>query len=277
MSEYSMGLNSFNLDYLPGFNTGAYSLGGGFFGTGGVTMPDFYSTGGLFPLNTNNFLMPEFSTFGSFDPFGLSSPGFNSMQLFFEAQQWQNMVTQMWTNLMDIAQNYKLPEFNFNFNFNSGKTGGSRGYGNYNQKATDLYKGTAEDLNKHLKGVMAGKGKKLLELQNKYGISAAFMAAVINNESAHGTSDYAVDYNNVAGIMSPASNYKNPKVFNSVDECLEEFAKNIRNNYVNKGRVTISQIYEKYCPIGADNDPDGMNFGWGKTVSDLMDKYNNLA
>ncbi len=281
MSEYINGFNNLSLNYLPAFNTGsAYSFdNSGLFNFSGMTMPDFssYSSGcGLFPMNMTNFLMPEFSSFGGLDSFGISSAGFNFMQEFFQAQQQQNMMSQMWNNFMNLVKDYKMPQIDFtNFLKPSGSV--NSGYGNYNQKATDLYKGTAEDLNKNLKGVMKGKGEKLLELQNKYGISAALLAAIVNNESAHGTSDAAVNLNNVAGIMSAKSNYMQLAKFDSVDDCLEALAKNLKNNYVDEGLVTISQIYEKYCPIGASNDPKGMNGGWGKTVASLMDDYNNLA
>ncbi len=264
MSGYNIGFNNLNFNYLPSSGTG-YSF---------ASMPDFFSTGGLFPLNTSNFTMPEFSCFGGFDPFGFSSTGFNFMQEFFAAQQQQNMFAQMWGNFMELVKNYKMPQFNFNF---ANPAGGKADYGNYTQKATDLYKGSAEDLNKHLKGVLAGKGQKLIELQNKYGISAALLAAIANSESSHGTSPAARNKNNVAGIMSASSNYRAQATFDSVDDCLEALAKNLKNNYVDEGLVTISQIHEKYSPIGAENDPTGLNSNWGKVVASLTDKYNNLA
>ncbi len=282
MSEYSIGLNNLNLDYLSGFNSGgAYSFdtGGGFFDTGFSTLPSFMPTLDLFPASFTNYTMPEFCTFspyGSYDPFGISTPSFNYMQEFFEAQQQQNMISKMWSGFMELVKNYKMPQFNFNFTSTS--TGANpSGYGNYNQKATDLYQGTAQDLNKHLKGVLAGKGAKLIELQNKYGISAALLAAIVNTESGHGSSNAARTKNNVAGIMSASSNFMKLATFDSVDDCLEALAKNLKKNYVDKGLVTISQIHSKYCPIGAGNDPNGMNGGWGQTVASLTDKYNNLA
>ena len=282
MSEYSMGLNSLNMNYLSALNSGgteSFNPNWGSFDTGFIGMPNLYSTSGLFQTGTTGFIMPEFSTFspfGCFDPFGISTPGFNYMQEFFEAQQQQNMISKMWSGFMELVKNYKMPQFNFNFSSTS--TGATpSGYGNYNQKATDLYKGTADDLNKHLKGVLAGKGAKLIELQNKYGISAALLAAIVNTESKHGRSDAALNLNNVAGIMSASSNFTKLAKFDSVDDCLEALAKNLKNNYVDEGLVTISQIHEKYCPIGAGNDPKGMNGNWGQTVSSLTDKYNNLA
>lgn len=283
MSEYKIGLNSLKLNYLPDYNSGglySFDTGTNLFSSASASsygFPNFFnSANALFPMDITSFSMPQLGSVGGFDPFGFSTPGFNYMQEFFEAQQQQNMISQMWGSFMELVKNYKMPQFDFNFNFNQAGSGGG-GYGNYNQKATDLYQGTAADLNKHLKGVLAGKGAKLLELQNKYGISAAFLAAVVNNESGHGTSNAARTKNNVAGIMSKSSGFTKLATFNSVDECLEALAKNIKKNYVDKGLVTVSQIHAKYCPIGASNDPTGMNGGWGKNVASMMDKYNSLA
>ena len=293
MSRNKINFTTMNMNYLPAltpsttfdnsFDLGnPFALGNNnFLGGGFSPSPMLYSTGGLFPMNSSNFIMPEFSTFGNFDPFGLSSMNFNLMEAM-HAKQQQTMINQMWGNFMELVKNYKMPQFDFNFNFGTnGSSGGSvipaAKYGNYNQKATDLYKGTAEDLNKHLKGVLAGKGQKLLELQEKYGVSAAMMAAIANSESTYGTSPAARNKNNVAGIMSASSNYSELATFSSVDACLESLAKNLRNNYINQGRVTVSQIHEKYCPIGASNDPTNLNVNWGRSVATLTDKYNNLA
>lgn len=149
--------------------------------------------------------------------------------------------------------------------------------GEHNHKITTLYKGTAADLNKELKGVLANKGKKFLELQKKYGISASVLAAIAMHESANGTSNAAKTKNNVAGIMTAESNWTELATFNSVDECLEAMAKNLKNNYADKGLVTISQIHAKYCPIGAENDPTGLNKNWGNGVASFTNKFENMA
>lgn len=293
MSGNKIDFTTMNMNYLPALTPSttfdnSFALGNPFiFGNNNLLggsfspTPMLYSTGGLFPTNNTNFIMPEFSTFGNFDPFGLSSMNFNLMEAM-HAKQQQTMINQMWGNFMELVKNYKMPQFDFNFNFGTnGSNGGTvtpaAKYGNYNQKATDLYKGTAEDLNKHLKGVLAGKGQKLLELQEKYGVSAAMMAAIANSESTYGTSPAARNKNNVAGIMSASSNYTELATFSSVDACLESLAKNLRNNYINQGRVTVSQIHEKYCPIGANNDPTNLNVNWGRCVASLTDEYNSLV
>lgn len=277
MTDYSAGFNNLNMNYIPDMNYGLDYTGGSNT-LGGIE--------NLFNFNTTLPVMPEFSSFGNSDPFGMSTPAFNMMNQF--NTQNQNMMSQMWNNFMQLMQNYKMPKLSdFNFNFTGAGAAGAgtqtnnvkvpANYGNYNQKATDLYKGSAADLNKNLGGVLQGKGAKLLELQQKYGVSASLMAAIANNESAYGKSNAAKTKNNVAGIMSKESNFMKLASFKNVDDCLEALAKNLKNNYINKGYVTVSQIHSKYCPIGAANDPTSMNHNWGKVVANLTDKYNNLA
>lgn len=145
----------------------------------------------------------------------------------------------------------------------------AKNYGNYTYDISQKFEGSAEDIDKHLEGKLAGKGKKLMELQEKYGVSASVLAAIAMNESARGTSDGAVYLNNVGGVMTASSNYTKLAKFDSVDDCLESMASNLRRNYINEGLKTISQVHEKYCPIGAKNDPKGMNGGWGRVVSSI--------
>lgn len=279
MSNDKLDINNLNISNLPYMNlsTGIMQNSGidNIFSTNMSCLPYMNLDTGIIP-NSNienifptnmNFTMPEFNSFG------LCSDGFSQM---LERQQ-QNMFASMFQNFCQALQNYKMPHINFNFTNPDFAQNQGADYGNYTQKATDLYQGSAEDLNKNLSGVLKGKGKKLLELQKKYGVSAALMAAIVNNESAYGTSNAAKNKNNVAGIMSASSNYTKLATFASVDDCLESLAKNLKNNYINKGLITISQIHEKYCPIGASNDPKGMNQNWGRVVAELTDKYNNLA
>ena len=130
---------------------------------------------------------------------------------------------------------------------------------------TGQYNGTASDLNEYLtgRGVLEGKGEKLLELQEKYGINAAFLAAIARAESGGFSST-----NNLTGITNPGG--KSFRKFNSVDECLEFTAKMLKEDYIGRNLTTIAQIHEKYCPIGANNDPDNKNPNWGYVVGSCM-------
>lgn len=189
------------------------------------------------------------------------------------------------TTIPDYSYLFQLPDFNFDtsINTNSAKpnakdkfvpNGNVKSYDNHkysNMSVTTPYTGTAEELNKQLqgKGLLEGKGEKLLELQKKYGVNAAFIAAIARAESG-GTSKLARENNNLTGITNPGGH--GFRKFNSVDECLEYTAKLIKTNYIDKNLTTIAQIHKKYCPIGANNDPNKMNNNWGFVVGSCMNQ-----
>ena len=110
------------------------------------------------------------------------------------------------------------------------------------------YDGRAEVFNKYFKGgVLEGKGAKLIELQDKYGINALFLAAVTLVESGGGKSKAAKTKFNVAGIRTSQNGKYVIKKFKNVDECLEYLAKTLSKNYINKNIETIENINKKYA------------------------------
>lgn len=92
-------------------------------------------------------------------------------------------------------------------------------------------------------GVMEGKGEQFCKAQEKYGINATFLVGIANHESWYGKSDYARNKNNIAG-MRGANGYLS---FDSVDECIDKMAENIKTKYIDCGLKTISQINKKYA------------------------------
>lgn len=124
-------------------------------------------------------------------------------------------------------------------------------YGRVNTKlniSKTRYEGRADIFNKYFKGgVLEGKGEKLIELQDKYGINALFLAAITLVESGGGKSKAAKTKNNVAGIRTRQNGKYVLKKFKTVDECLEYLAKNISQNYINKNLETIENINKKYA------------------------------
>ena len=141
----------------------------------------------------------------------------------------------------------------------------------YSQIAvTTEFKGSAEDINKHLKGVLEGKGDKFIELQEKYGINAAFLAGIVMNESANGTSNLAIKNKNVGGVRIPGS--RRFKKYDDVGECIEHMAKFLSDHYIQEGRTTIGAIGAKYCPVTDETDEDNLNQYWPRNVGSNMAK-----
>ncbi len=216
---------------------------------------NFMTAPGMF----NTYALPDYSNYTIIPPMDFGFPNVDLSKMFETVLGLYNQQQSLFAkNLESLTA--AMDTFSFS----------NANYGNYNYDISTEFKGTAADLDKHLDGVLKGKGAKLLELQKKYGVSASILAAIAIHESANGTSDAAKNKNNVGGVMSASSGFKELATFDSVDECLEAMASNLKRNYIGQGLRSISQVFQKYCPIGAHNDPNGLNSSWGARV----DYYN---
>jgi flagellum-specific peptidoglycan hydrolase FlgJ len=137
------------------------------------------------------------------------------------------------------------------------------------QSATRTSKmiGSNNDLNAHLKGVLQNTGHLFAEAGKKYDIDPALLAAISIHETGNGTSNAARFKFNVAGMMG-----KNGlKTYSSIQESIFDMARNLRQNYLDQGKLTIAQIGAKYAPIGAANDPTQLNNHWVTGVQRYFD------
>lgn len=123
--------------------------------------------------------------------------------------------------------------------------------------AETKFVGHPEFLNLFLSGVLKGKGEKFIEAQEKHGINASFLIGIANLESGNGFSDFARKRNNIAGMR----NSKGYMFFESVDECIDRMAENLKRNYIDDGLVTVKQIHKRYAedPKWADVVVERMN------------------
>ncbi|WP_342429528.1 glucosaminidase domain-containing protein [Neobacillus sp. FSL H8-0543] len=125
-------------------------------------------------------------------------------------------------------------------------------------------------LNNQLKGVLENTGHLFVAAGEKYQINPAFLASISMHETGNGTSNAARFKYNVAGMMG-----KNGlKTYASIEESIFDMARNLRENYLDKGKLTISQIGAKYAPIGATNDPNQLNNHW---VTGVQSNFDTLA
>jgi hypothetical protein len=125
----------------------------------------------------------------------------------------------------------------------------------------------SDNLNAHFKGVLQNTGHLFAEAGKKYDIDPALLAAISIHETGNGTSNAARFKFNVAGMMG-----KNGlKSYSSIEESIFDMARNLRQNYLDKGKLTIAQIGAKYAPIGAANDPTQLNNHWVTGVQRYFD------
>lgn len=135
---------------------------------------------------------------------------------------------------------------------------------------------SGDALNTPLKGVLQNTGHLFAAAGEKYQINPAFLASISMHETGNGTSNAARFKYNVAGMMG-----KNGlKSYASIEDSIFDMARNLRENYLDNGKLTIAQIGAKYAPIGAANDPTQLNNHWVNGVQqhfDTLTKGTNFA
>lgn len=105
---------------------------------------------------------------------------------------------------------------------------------------------TADELNTFINNKtttnskLRGLGQSFIDNQNKYGVNALLALGVAINESAWGTSNYAINRNNLFGLNATDDNTNtNTSYYASPEACVEEFCKNyISRSYADPGRWT---------------------------------------
>lgn len=136
---------------------------------------------------------------------------------------------------------------------------------------------TAAELNTGLKGVLKGKGSVIIKIARKHGIDPLFIFGLVSQESGAGVSKYAYSYNNVAGQLKKTKSGKYvPIQFKNVEECLERVCSRMQTVYIKEGRVVLSKVASKYCPVGAKNDPRGLNSHWLPGIIRNMKKIQSV-
>lgn len=103
---------------------------------------------------------------------------------------------------------------------------------------------------------------------NELGMSereAIISIAIARWETGNYTSSAFTNKHNVGGMMGT----KGLIQYSSLDEGITKFLINLKNNYFGIGLDTIEKIQPKYCPVGAENDPNGLNKYWLNGVTNL--------
>lgn len=107
------------------------------------------------------------------------------------------------------------------------------------------------------------------EISARYEVDWKLIEAIVIHETGNRTSLAYKNLNNVGGLMGSNGLMK----FDTVEESYEFMIRVIKNYYIDMGLTTIEQIGSKYCPVGAKNDPAGINQYW---VGGVKSIYENL-
>lgn len=116
---------------------------------------------------------------------------------------------------------------------------------------------------------------KIVENAKKIGLNeeqTLISIAISKWETGNYTSSAFKNKNNVGGMMCSSGLI----YYNNLDDGINAFLTNLKNNYFDIGLDTLEKIQPKYCPVGAKNDPTGLNQYWlngtNKMLSELQGK-----
>ena len=109
---------------------------------------------------------------------------------------------------------------------------------------------------------------KIKETAMLYGIDWKLSIAIARHECGYDDGKYLSnaykEKNNVGGMMYYDSTTKTSILmkFATIDAGIEAYISNLKRNYFDLGLDTIAKIQPKYAPVGAANDPYGLNNTW---------------
>lgn len=109
----------------------------------------------------------------------------------------------------------------------------------------------------------------------EYGLNeeqSKIAVAITKHETGNYTSSLFKNGNNVGGLYN--SSAKKFFKYSNIEDGINAYINNLKKGYFDKGLDTIEKIQKKYCPIGAENDPTGLNANW---ISGVTYYYNQLV
>lgn len=124
-------------------------------------------------------------------------------------------------------------------------------------------------------GVFTGKADMFIEAAENNQIDPVLLAAIAWHETGAGKSYAVRNYNNPGGLMNP--NGSGLFRYSSLEDGINAMASNLYRLYIAQGLVTIPDIGAKYAPIGAGNDPTGLNNHWVPVVTKLATQFGGLT
>ncbi|NGL01510.1 CHAP domain-containing protein [Staphylococcus aureus] len=133
----------------------------------------------------------------------------------------------------------------------------------------NLKEGGLQTFEKNAKGgALEGKSEKIVEIAKKNKIPPSLFMAIIASESGWGKGANATRQNNPLSVMGNKS--IQDSTYKTIEDGLEDGARNLYDLYISKGLTTPEKIGSKYAPVGAANDPSNMNARWVPTVKSNM-------
>lgn len=126
-------------------------------------------------------------------------------------------------------------------------------------------------------GVLSNSADAILRIATEHRIDPVLFAAITLHETGNGTSNAVRSYNNPGGMMNPKTNWSTLIRYPSLDAGLQSTAKTL-DRLVNKGGLkTVEALGKVYAPVGAANDPTGLNRHWPSRVTQYINELGGMA
>lgn len=126
-------------------------------------------------------------------------------------------------------------------------------------------------------GVLSGYEDTFISVAAAQGIDPVLFVSIAIHETGHGKSNAVVNKNNPGGLMNPATGSKELFVYSSLTEGIEAMGKTLHNRIIKDGLTTIDRLGSVYAPVGAANDPNGLNQHWVGNVSQHVNSLGGLT
>jgi len=115
-------------------------------------------------------------------------------------------------------------------------------------------------------GALENKGEHILKISNENKVPVHLSMSIVALESGWGKGNNALHNRNPYSIMGNGP----LQTFNTIEEGIEVGIKNLYKNYIKLGLDTPEEIGPKYAPVGASNDPTGLNNNWIPQVNNII-------
>jgi hypothetical protein len=111
---------------------------------------------------------------------------------------------------------------------------------------------------------MTGQGAAFMDSAIRWRIDPRLLVAISGAESSFG--QVTCGPNNAWGWACP----NDPADFATWAAGIDTVTEGLRRYYLDEGRTSVSLIQQKYCPVGAANDPTGLNSHWSQNVTKFL-------
>jgi murein DD-endopeptidase MepM/ murein hydrolase activator NlpD len=124
-------------------------------------------------------------------------------------------------------------------------------------------------------GSFTGKSKEFLNAAKTANIDPVLLSAIAFHETGRGSSNMVKSRNNPGGLYN--SRKGEFFTYKTLSDGITAMALNLSDNYIEKGLFTLDAIGAKYAPIGAANDPTGLNVHWVPNISAMVAQFGGLT